>query len=270
MASCRLWYRGALIACMFLLGLMAVWAVMPALRRFFGMSAEPICVSIIRGWNRRVCRILKLRLTVTGRPDPAAGLTVANHISWLDIIALGSLKPLVFVAKEEVAHWPVMGALAQGIGTLFIRRGDPEQAAVTLENMTWQLRRGTNLMLFPEGTTTRGNQVLRFHGKLLLPAQLAGANVQAVALRYRGPAAEVAPFIGDDAFLPHLLRVLMLPCVDLELHFCPTLPVGLRRDQVVRTSRRQIEEKLQIGQEMHEKFRLEHRASLTRNRRPAQ
>ena len=266
MASYRLWYRGTLIACMFLLGLLAVWAVMPAMRRFLGLRAEPWCVAIIRGWNRGVCRILKLRLSVTGRPDPAAGLTVANHISWLDIIALGAIKPLVFVAKEEVAHWPVMGALARGIGTLFIRRGDPEQAAVTLEAMTWQLRRGVNLMLFPEGTTTRGDQVLRFHGKLLLPAQLAGANVQAVAMRYSGPAAEVAPFIGDDAFLPHLLRVLALPFVELELHFCPALPVGLRRDQLARITRRQIEEKLHIGPERNGMDRMGVRSVPLRHR----
>lgn len=267
MASFRLWFRGTLIACMFLLGLLAVWAVMPAMRRCLGLRAEPWCVAIIRGWNRGVSRILKLRLSVTGRPDPAAGLTVANHISWLDIIALGAIKPLVFVAKEEVAHWPVMGALARGIGTLFIRRGDPEQAAVTLEAMTWQLRRGVNLVLFPEGTTTRGDQVLRFHGKLLLPAQLAGANVQAVALRYRGPAAEVAPFIGDDAFLPHLLRVLALPFVELELHFCPALPVGLRRDQLARTTRRQIEEKLHLGAERNGKDRMGVRSVPLRHRK---
>lgn len=242
MGSCRRWYRGILIAGMFALGLLAVALVMPGLRRLSRRRAEDWCEAIVLAWNRAVCRILRLRLRITGRPDPAAGLTVANHVSWLDIIALGAQRPFRFVAKEEVARWPVMGYLARGIGTLFIRRGDAEQAAATGEAMTWLLRRGAHLLLFPEGTTTRGEQVLRFHGKLFLPAQLAGANVQAVALRYRGEAAGLAPFVDDDAFLPHLLRMLALPCIELELHYCPSLPVGLRRDQLARASRLQIAE----------------------------
>lgn len=233
-----------MVGAMFLLGLLAVAVIMPGLRRVFARRAEPWCEAIVQGWDRTVCRILHLRILVTGRPDPAAGLTVANHISWLDIIAMGAQQPCVFVAKEEVADWPVMGALAQGIGTLFVRRGDAEQSGATSETMTWLLRRGTRLMLFPEGTTTRGDQVLRFHGKLFQPAQRAGASVQAVALRYTGPAAGLAPFIGDDAFVPHLLRILRLREINLHLHYCPTLPVGLRRDQLAKTARLQITEHL--------------------------
>lgn len=252
MASCRLLYRGALIGAMFLLGLLAVALVMPGLRRVFDRQAQPWCEAIVKGWDRTVCRILHLNIRVTGRPDPAAGLIVANHISWLDIIAMGAQQPCVFVAKEDVADWPVMGVLAKGIGTLFIRRGDAEQSAATSETMTWLLRRGARLMLFPEGTTTRGDQVLRFHGKLFQPAQRAGANVQAVALRYTGLAANLVPFIGEDDFLPHLLRILRLRDINLHLHYCPTLPVGLRRDQLAKTSRLQITEHLYPAAKRHE------------------
>lgn len=244
MASCRLFYRVLLIAGMFLLGLLAVTLVMPGLRRISGRRAQAWCEAIVRGWDRAVCRILHLKLHVTGRPDPSAGLVVANHISWLDIIAMGALQPCVFVAKEEVAGWPIMGTLAKGIGTLFVRRGDAEQSAAASETMIWLLRRGTRLMLFPEGTTTRGDQVLRFHGKLFQSAQRAGANVQAVALRYTGRAAEAAPFVGDDAFLPHLLQILTHREIDLHVHYCPALPAGLRRDQLAKTSRLQITEHL--------------------------
>jgi 1-acyl-sn-glycerol-3-phosphate acyltransferase len=244
MTSCRLIYRGLLITGMFLLGLLAVALVMPGLRRVFDRQAQPWCEAIVQEWDRAVCRILHLKLHVTGHPDPPAGLVVANHISWLDIIAMGAQQPCVFVAKEDVAGWPIMGTLAKGIGTLFVRRGDAEQSAATSETMTWLLRRGTRLMLFPEGTTTRGEQVLRFHGKLFQPAQRAGANVQAVALRYTGRAAEAAPFVGDDEFLPHLLQILTHKEIDLHIHYCPTLPAGLRRDQLAKTSRLQITEHL--------------------------
>lgn len=240
MASCRLWFRGLLVAGIFLWGLLAVSLVFPGLRRLGERRARHWRERVILNWNRSVCRILNVRIRVSGHMDPTARLTVANHISWLDIIALGSLQPMVFVAKAEVADWPIMGTLARGIGTVFIHRGDAEQAATTLEAMTWLLRRGAHLMLFPEGTTTRGDQVLRFHGKLFNPAQLTAARVQSVAVRYRGVSSQVAPFVGDDDFLPHLLRILRQPVIELELHYCPVLPVGLRRDQLARTARLQI------------------------------
>jgi len=244
MTSCRPWFRGALLAVMFLYGLFAVSIILPLCQRILRRRAQLICERVVMGWNRAVCRILHLRLKVTGLPDSAAGLTVANHVSWLDIIALGSLQPFLFVAKEEVAHWPVMGILARGIGTLFIRRGDAEQSAAVGETMAWLLRRGVRLLVFPEGTTTRGHQVLRFHGKLFHPAQWAHVGVQAVALKYGGLASHQAPFVGDDDFLPHLLRILRLETIDLHIHFCPVLPAGLRRDQLARASRLQITERL--------------------------
>lgn len=118
MTSCRPWFRGTLLVGMFLYGLFAVSVILPLCRRILGRRAQTICERVVMNWNRAVCRILHLRLKVTGLPDSSAGLTVANHVSWLDIIALGSLQPFLFVAKEEVAHWPVMGILARGIGTL--------------------------------------------------------------------------------------------------------------------------------------------------------
>lgn len=99
-------------------------------------------------------------------------------------------------------------------------------------------------MLFPEGTTTRGDQVLRFHGKLFQSAQHSSCRVQAIALRYSGDAAELAPFIGEDEFLPHLFAILKLKSIPLQLHYCPAMPEGLRRDQMARASRLQIIEQL--------------------------
>jgi 1-acyl-sn-glycerol-3-phosphate acyltransferase len=240
MPRCRPWLKAFLIAGLFLLGVIAVAAVMPALGRLLGRRASRVNEAIVMHWNRAACRVLNLRLQVRGQPDPKAGLVVANHISWLDIIALGSQRPCLFVAKEEVADWPVMGYLAQRIGTLFVRRGDTAQTAATAEAMVWRLRQGKRLMLFPEGTTTPGDWVLRFHGKLFQPAQLAGVSVQAVALRYEGDAKYRAPFIGDDELLPHLLDILKLERIDLCLCYCPALPAGTHRSELAAATRRQI------------------------------
>lgn len=244
MAHWRQWYRGVLIAIMFLVGMLAVGVVMPVVRQLAPNQSLRWNNAIILWWNRAVCRILNLRIRVTGLPDPGVGLTVANHISWLDILAIGSQRTFIFVAKEDVADWPVMGILAQGIGTLFIRRGDAEHVVATCDTMTWLLRRGERLMLFPEGTTTRGDQVLRFHSKLFQSAQRSSCRVQAIALCYSGWAAELVPFIGDDEFLPHLLAILKLKSIPLQLHYCPAMPEGLRRDQMAKASRIQIIEHL--------------------------
>jgi 1-acyl-sn-glycerol-3-phosphate acyltransferase len=244
MSLFRLWFKGFSIAGLFLLGLLTVSTLMPLLRRYCGRRADHYCSAIVRHWHQVVCRILNLHLHISGSLPQKAGLVVANHISWLDIIAIGAQSPCLFVAKEEIAAWPVIGRLARNIGTLFIRRGDAAQTATACETMTWLLRRGNLMVLFPEGTTTSGHQVQRFHGKLFLPAQLAGVTVQAIALRYKGEAAQPAPFIGDDAFLPHLLSILKLKRIDLDLHYCPPLPNGLRRDQLARAARLQILESL--------------------------
>lgn len=240
MGRCRSWLKALAIAAMFAAGIAAVSTLMPALRLLAGRRAAAFNDAIVVSWNRAVCRILNLHLHIRGRPDANARLVVANHVSWLDIIALGAQGPCLFVAKREVADWPIMGYLAKGIGTLFVQRGDAAQSAAVAEQMAWQLRQGKRLVLFPEGTTTTGDRVLRFHGKLFQAAQLAGARVQAVALRYHGEARECAPFVGEDEFLPHLLGILQLDRIDLHVHYCASVAPGPGRNELAQTTRRQI------------------------------
>jgi 1-acyl-sn-glycerol-3-phosphate acyltransferase len=105
------------------------------------------------------------------------------------------------------------------------------------------LRGGDNVVLFPEGTTTRGDTVRRFHSRLLQPAISAGVPVQAVAIAYQGEqATTLIPFVGDDDFLPHLLRVLQLSRITVTVHFSEPLSVSddLQRDALAKTARAQV------------------------------
>lgn len=240
MSRFRPWLKAALIAGMFLWGVTATGLLWPVSGLLLGRRAAHVQEHIRRSWCATVCGILGVRVETVGTPSPSTRLWVANHVSWLDIIVLGASHPLLFVAKEEVADWPVLGYLARRLGTLFVRRGDAEQTAAIAEQMVWQLRQGRQLMLFPEGTTTNGERVLRFHAKLLHPAQLAHTPVQAIGLEYLGEARAAAPFVGDDAFLPHLLKILRLGDIRLRIHYCPPLPVGLHRDSLAQTTRRQV------------------------------
>lgn len=251
MPQCRTWLKAGLIVWMFLLGILAVSVVMPVSRRLLRRRASRVDEAIVMGWNRAVCWILNLRLRIEGQPDPGTQLWVANHISWLDIIALGSQLPCQFIAKGDVAAWPVVGYIAQGIGTLFVKRGDAGQTASAAELMLWRLRQGRRLLLFPEGTTSTGETVLRFHGKLFQPAQRAEAKIQAIALRYHGESAEWVPFIGEDEFLPHLFRLLKARRIDLSIQFCPALPTGLDRSALASTSHRQIAQALAPSEGQH-------------------
>ncbi len=240
MPNYRPWLKALQITVMFGLGLFAVSVIMPISRLCLRRRSQKLEEAIVMHWNRTTCRILKVRLNVKGQLDPSAKLIVANHISWLDIISLGSQFPCQFIAKGDVADWPIIGYLAKGIGTLFVKRGDATQTGTTAEMMVWRFRQGRRLLLFPEGTTSRGDSVLRFHGKLFQPAQLAGICVQGVALNYQGEAKSQAPFIGEDEFLPHLFNLLKLEAIELNIHFCPAVPAGTDRSIMAQTTHSQI------------------------------
>lgn len=194
-------------------------------------------------WSRWLCRLLGVHITVQGRPCSGSALFVANHVSWLDIMVIAAVCPTHFLAKREVAGWPLLGWLCRRVGTAFISRGGRDGAARATEELVWRLRREGRVLIFPEGTSTDGQTVRRFHSRLFQAAVLAGRPVQALAVRYPGPAGlnRRVPFVGDDAFLPHLWRLLGERRVEAELCFCPPLATpGVSRDWLARTTQAQV------------------------------
>ena len=181
---------------------------------------------LARRWLKRLMRILGIRFSVHGTPVDGGQMIVCNHVSWLDIPLVGAALCSRFVAKSEIQHWPVAGVLANCIGTFFIRRG-PGGSRPLLEKLRPHLRAGGSVVIFPEGTTTDGHQVLPFHARLFQAAVDVGCPVQPVALRY-GPAPDgrdIAPFIGDDDLVSHIVRLLKAPGLSAELHYCtPVFP----------------------------------------------
>ena len=141
----------------------------------------------VEHWSLNLLNILNVRLFLHGKP-PAYGsrplMVVANHVSWLDIFAINAIVPSRFVSKAEVRAWPVFGWLSMRSGTVFIERARRHDTLRVNHLIAAALRAGDVFAVFPEGTTTDGSTVLKFHASLLEPAIEAEAAVQPVALRY--------------------------------------------------------------------------------------
>lgn len=141
-------------------------------------------------WVRRFLsalgRIVGLRVTIEGKAEPAHVLFVANHISWLDIIAIGGTTHARFVAKDEIARWPLVGSLARLAGVVFVGRDRRRETRLQANAVASALLQGRPVMLFAEGGTSDGSVVRAFRPALFASAVEAGVPVQPVAIDY-GP-----------------------------------------------------------------------------------
>src|SRR5512146_1295334 len=124
----------------------------------------------------RALRALNVQISIEGEL-PSGGLIVSNHLSYLDIPVLSAALPCVFVSKAEVEDRPIFGRYARWAGSVFVRRHDRADAARANTNVGDALRNGVPVVLFPEGTTTNGERVLRFHSTMLQPAIDAEASI---------------------------------------------------------------------------------------------
>ena len=183
---------------------------------------------LVRWWHGAFCRILQVRIHCDGvqGQDREPALWICNHVSWLDIPILGALFPVRFVAKAEIAHWPLIGHLARAAGTIFIKRGSGDAASVS-DRLVDHLRQGRSCLFFPEGTTTDGQAVKRFYHKLFVAAAPAQRPLQPVLLCYRlGDGLHpLVPFIGDDTFFPHVLALMRGAHIDVHVRVLPTVAV---------------------------------------------
>ena len=178
----------------------------------------------VQVWAAQMLNLLGIRLVVRGTP-PVCGpvLLVANHISWLDILVMHAARHCRFVSKAELRHWPLLGTLATGAGTLYIERESRRDAMRVVHRMAEALRDGDVLAVFPEGTTSDGTGMLPFHANLLQAALSASAPVQPVALDFMdaatGARSFAARYIDDDSLVGSLWRTLTAPPLEVRVHW---------------------------------------------------
>jgi lyso-ornithine lipid O-acyltransferase len=202
-------------------------------------------------WQRFVCFLIGIRITVTGRPaDERPLLLLSNHNSWIDIPVLASVTPLSFIAKQEVAGWPVVGFLARAQRTVFVDRDRRHATGAQADAVAGRLSKGDIMVLFAEGTSSDGNKVLPFRSALVGAAQRAiedggVATVQPVAIAYskmlgiplgRQHRPLVAWYGGAD-LLPHLKRVLSEGGIDVNVVFGPAHRLAAEDDRKVVTQK---------------------------------
>ncbi len=150
-------------------------------------------------------------MVIRGAPCRGPALLAGNHAGYLDVVALSAMSPALFVSKDDLAGWPVLGFLGRSVGTLFLKRGSPRAVTNVGNAMQAAFREGRRVIVFPEGTTSNGHCVLPFHPSLFEPALRAGVPVQASAIAWtrkhpRDPE-DLAVWIGDAEFLPHLWQL---------------------------------------------------------------
>lgn len=241
MKKLRLYLRLTRLLVVICLGTLLA-AGISVLERFVRHDLMGTRQSLTRWFMRRLTAALPFRFSVRGELPREPMLWVSNHVSWTDIPLLGMLTPLSFLSKAEVRTWPVAGWLAHKAGTLFIRRGAGDSKLLN-DQLSRHLQGGRSLLIFPEGTTSDGLSLRTFHGRLMGSAIETGVKVQPVAIRYlrAGQVCPVAPFVGDDDMLSHLLRLLSSDPGEVEIQLLePISSDGGNRNALARQAQHAI------------------------------
>jgi len=223
----------------------AFFAAIPAAAQLLTRRGSPLALRIgaraCRGWGRSMCALLSVRRDVRGPiPDGGVYLVASNHLSYVDILVLGSLYPSTFLAKREIAGWPLFGWIARGAGTLFVDRDQPKDVVRAGREMAARLALGIPLTIFPEGRSSPGTEVLPFQPALLEPAARAGIPCWAASITYETPGTDLSPartvcWYDSENFVVHFKRLVGLRKVIATVTFTGPPIVSDDRKTLART-----------------------------------
>jgi 1-acyl-sn-glycerol-3-phosphate acyltransferase len=224
----RLLWRLAAILVLLAAGLLILFTV-------YRLVSNGRRARIKQAWSRRLLWVCGLTLEVHSdahaRLDRPA-MIVLNHVSWLDIFVVNAVLPATFVAKSEIRHWPLVGWLVSGTGTVFVERGSRHAVRHTNREILRRLAHGEHVAFFPEGTTSDGAQLLPFHSSLFAVALPDDKHVkQAVVivpavLRYtqHGKFSALPAYTGDQTLVNSIFTILSSKGLHASLHWLDPLP----------------------------------------------
>ena len=227
---------------------------------------------VIRWWSARLLAIMRVRLVVVPpdrsraamadvvedamRPDGRGAMLMMNHLSWLDIFVVHSIRPAHFIAKAEIARWPLLGYLVDRTGAIFIERGKRHAVREVNHRVATMLTDGELVGLFPEGTVGDGTRLLPFHANLVQPAIRAGAPIVVAAIRYRdarGGPTTATLYVGAITMFQSMLRIARHGPVTAELRLIDAIDAtGMSRHEIGRRAREMVVTALELDDEAHE------------------
>jgi 1-acyl-sn-glycerol-3-phosphate acyltransferase len=182
-------------------------------------------------WSRKMLSILSISVRDQGphRKLPQRCVLALNHISWLDMFVINARHPATFIAKSEIQNWPLVGPLCTGAGTLYIERGKRAGALRAKRTVADALDREAVIAFFPEGTTSYGRSLGRFHPALFQPALDAGAVLQPVALRYLDVAGAhngAAAYAGESSLIESVWAIVSTRHIVTEVRLLDPIPTA--------------------------------------------
>jgi 1-acyl-sn-glycerol-3-phosphate acyltransferase len=178
-------------------------------------------------WSRALMFLCGVKVNVLGNPTlQGSALWVANHVSWIDIYVLASVRCVAFIAKSEIRDWPVIGWLVAKVGTIFVNRSQRNSVRQVGTDMQKMFDQGLVIGLFAEGTTSRGFDVLPFHSSLFEPPVRAEVTIQPVALRFfhKGQRSDYLAFVGNESLIHNLWVLLGTTGAMVEVEFMAPVP----------------------------------------------
>jgi 1-acyl-sn-glycerol-3-phosphate acyltransferase len=193
-------------------------------------------------WSRFASRVVGIRITTRGSMPPS-GLLVSNHLSYLDVIVLSSIRPCVFVAKRDVAGWPFFGWLARAAGTIFVDREQRLSSPAVVDLVRATLASGSVVVLFPEGTSSDGSTVLPFKSALLESAVQLRCPVASASIQYaldNGSVADEVCYWRDMTLVLHLLNLFFKHEIRSRCSFSPLRVRAGNRKEIARELREEI------------------------------
>src|SRR5262245_53859967 len=220
------------------------FAALTPLTRVFRRDPEALArlgARLAARWGETMCAILGVERTIGGSiPQGPAFLVASNHVSYLDILLLSSIYPSLFVAKREIATWPLFGWVARGAGTIFVDRERAKDVIRAGREMTKTLTVGVPLTIFPEGRSSAGATILPFLPSLLEPAAQAGVPCYAATINYETPGSPAAPsstvcWHDGSSFPGHFVRLAALPRIDARIKFADAPVRSADRKELART-----------------------------------
>ena len=179
---------------------------------FIFVSSKSQQDKVIQFWCRRLLSIFKIEVELIGVRENLFNqkkyLMVSNHVSWLDIIVIQSIKPSIFVAKSDAASWPLFGWVAQMTGTIFIRRDKVSDIKKALKKMKRRLIK-RSVCIFPEGTSTNGRYVLPFKSNLFQSSIDSNKSILPISISYREANAytDKVAFIDDMSLIDSIIKI---------------------------------------------------------------